>query len=137
MKQIIYRSQPFGFDDSVLAGILVRARANNLRDDITGALLCRHDLYLQLIEGPATMIDALFARISRDDRHSDIQLLLTGIVGERMFPQWSMLDDQMPSLAWSQAEVRAGAIEAAGPEAARAVFARIAGNALANASSPV
>ncbi|MBY0520001.1 MAG: BLUF domain-containing protein, partial [Sphingomonas sp.] len=130
MKQIIYRSQPFGFDDSVLAGILVRARANNLRDDITGALLCRHDLYLQLIEGPATMIDALFARISRDDRHSDVRLLLTDTVDARLFPQWSMLDDQMPSLAWSEAEVAVGAIEAAGPAAVRAVFKRIAANAL-------
>lgn len=130
MKQIIYRSQPFGFDDAALAGILVRARSNNRRDDITGALLCRHDLYLQLIEGPASAIDALFARIGRDDRHSDIRLLLTDTVDARLFPQWSMLDDQMPSLAWSEAEVAVGAIEAAGPEAVRAVFKRIAANAL-------
>ena len=35
MKQLIYRSHPFGFDSAMLAGILVRARHNNSRDDIT------------------------------------------------------------------------------------------------------
>lgn len=50
MKQLIYRSQPFGFDRAMLAGILMGARRNNTRDDITGALIVRHDMYLQLIE---------------------------------------------------------------------------------------
>ncbi len=131
MKQMIYRSQPFGFDDAMLAGILVRARHNNRRDDITGALVCRHDLYLQLIEGPAAAIDALYARITVDDRHSDVRLLLTDTVGERMFPQWSMLDDQMPSLTWSPAAVEQGALDAAGPDELRGVFAQIAAAARA------
>ena len=56
MKQLIYRSEPFGFDRATLAGILMTARRNNRRDDITGALLCRSDLYLQLIEGPEAAI---------------------------------------------------------------------------------
>ncbi len=129
MKQLIYRSQPFGFDDAMLAGILVRARHNNRRDDITGALVCRHDLYLQLIEGPALAIDALYARILVDDRHSDVRLLLTDTVEQRLLPQWSMLDDEMPSLAWSAADVENGAIEVATPAALRGVFERIAAKA--------
>jgi hypothetical protein len=78
MKQLIYRSQPFGFDNAMLAGILLEARRNNLRDDITGALICRHDLYLQLIEGPADAIDALYGRIVADDRHVDVQAAAYG-----------------------------------------------------------
>ncbi len=35
------------------------ARRHNPRDQITGALICRHDLYLQLIETVAASIDAL------------------------------------------------------------------------------
>jgi hypothetical protein len=125
-KRLIYRSQPFGFDRSMLAGILSVARRNNPRDGITGALICRHDLYLQLIEGPADAIDALFARIEADDRHANVELLLSEDMGERMFPNWAMLDDEAPSLFWSAEEVAGGALENAGPDALRAPFVRLA-----------
>jgi hypothetical protein len=136
MKQLIYRSQPFGFDNSTLAGILIQARRNNRRDDITGALICRHDVYLQLIEGPAGAIDVLYARIVEDDRHAEVSLALSETVEERMFPEWEMLDDELPTLTWSPAEIAAGAIEKAGPGELRAVFHRIADKARAGASSP-
>jgi len=133
VKQLIYRSQPFGFDSAMLAGILTRARHNNARDDITGALICRHDLYLQLIEGPAAMIDALYARILVDDRHCDVRLLLAEDVDQRLFPEWTMLDDSMPSMSWSPGEVAGGALDTATPEALRGVFERVAATARANA----
>lgn len=124
-KRLIYRSQPFGFDKSMLAGILSTARRNNPRDGITGALFCRHDVYLQLIEGPADAIDALYARIEADDRHFDVQLLLSEDMGERLFPNWAMLDDTVPSLFWSAQDVAAGVLEAASPEQLRAPFLRL------------
>lgn len=126
MKQLIYRSRPFGFDRAMLAGILMQARRNNRLNDITGALICRHDLYLQLIEGPPAAIDALYAKIAEDDRHSEVTLAVSEEVGERMFPEWDMLDDEMPTLTWTPEEVAAGMIEAAGPDVLREIFARIA-----------
>jgi hypothetical protein len=129
MKQLIYRSQPFGFDAAMLAGILSSARRNNPRDDITGALICRHDLYLQLIEGPPVAIDALYARIAADDRHAGVRLLLQDEVAERMFPDWAMLDDEAPSLFWSPAEVAAGALDVASAGALREAFGRLSGSA--------
>ncbi|MEQ5787609.1 BLUF domain-containing protein [Erythrobacter sp. NFXS35] len=109
----------------MLAGILSTARRNNPRQGITGALICRHDLYLQLIEGPESAIDALYARILEDDRHANVELLLSEDMGERMFPNWAMLDDEAPSLFWSAQDVEAGALEAADPEELRAPFARL------------
>ena len=53
LMQLIYTSRPFGFDDATLTGILVTARHNNPRLDITGALICRADIYLQLLKGRA------------------------------------------------------------------------------------
>ncbi len=134
MKQLIYRSHPFGFDRAMLAGILVQARRNNRINDITGGLICRHDLYLQLIEGPPAAIDALFAKIAEDNRHSEVRLALSEEVGERMFPEWEMLDDEMPTLTWSPEEVAAGMIEAATPEVLREVFAQIAAKGRTKAS---
>jgi len=129
MKQIVYSSQPFGFDNAMLAGILMQARRNNPLNDITGALICRHDIYLQLIEGPADKIDALYTRIDSDDRHANVRMLLSHEVNERMFPDWAMLDDEMPTLAWSPDEVAQGAVEKAEPQALLDVFTRIAAKA--------
>jgi hypothetical protein len=125
ITQLIYASQPFGFDDAMLAGILVQARRNNARDAITGCLIVRHDLYLQMIEGEAPVIDALFARIARDDRHLQVEKLWSGMAGERMFPAWAMRDDPARSWLWSPEAVSGGALQQASGEALQAVFARV------------
>ncbi len=125
MIQLIYASQPFGFDDAMLAGILVQARRNNPREDITGCLICREDLYLQLIEGPEANVDALFARIAVDDRHLQVERLSRETVTERMFPDWAMRDDPAQSWLWPAEAVANGALSQASPDALRAVFARV------------
>ncbi len=126
LTQIIYSSKPFGFDASVLDDILTISRARNSRDDITGTLICRADMYLQLIEGPEAALRATYARITADDRHLDIDLLVSRGVTGRMFPKWAMRDDPARSWMWTQAEVSAGAIKAAAPEEILAVFERLA-----------
>ncbi len=126
LTQIIYASKPFGFDTSVLDDILTVSRARNSRDDITGTLICRADMYLQLIEGPDAAIQATYARICTDDRHLEINLLMSHSVTERLFPQWAMRDDPARSWMWTQAEVSAGAIKAATPTQICAIFERLA-----------
>jgi hypothetical protein len=126
LKQVIYWSQPFGFDSAMLGSILLAARRNNRRDGVSGALLCRHDIYLQLIEGPGNAIDTLYARILRDDRHLDVRPLWSGAVAARMFPDWDMLDDPAHSWMWSAAEVADDAVGRASVDEVRAVFARVA-----------
>ncbi len=126
MQQLIYSSQPFGFDAATLGGILVAARRNNRRDGLTGALICRHDIYLQLLEGPADAVAATFARILKDDRHLDVIGHRSVAVDARMFPDWDMLDDPARSWLWSPAELANGAVAAAGGDAITAVFQRLA-----------
>jgi hypothetical protein len=109
----------------MLAGILSVSRRNNPRDGITGALICRGDLYLQLIEGPAEAIDALYARIAQDDRHANVELLLSEEAHARLFPNWAMLDDTAPSLTWAAQDVAAGALKKATPDELRAPFVRL------------
>lgn len=121
LTQIIYASQPLGFDNAIVAGILLDARRCNVRDDVTGALMVRGDMYLQLLEGPGRKVEATFDRISDDDRHVNPVCLMTRVVDERMFPDWPMLDDPAKNWVWSIAEVRGGAVErfSAGREALR------------------
>ncbi|EAQ24548.1 MULTISPECIES: BLUF domain-containing protein [unclassified Roseovarius] len=127
LTQMIYASQPFGFDDAMLAGILLDARRCNARDDVTGALIVRGDMYLQLLEGPKSKVEATYERIIQDDRHVNPVRLLTHEIDARMFPEWSMLDDPAKSWVWSIAEVRGGAVErfSAGKEALK-FFQRLA-----------
>lgn len=125
LTQLIYYSQPFGFDDAMLNGILSDARRCNQRDDITGALVCRADVYLQLIEGPSTAVGAAFDRISQDDRHVDVRLLSRRDVSERLFPGWSMRDDPGHTWLWSREEVAGGALSRATEPELSAVFARV------------
>ena len=119
LTQIIYASQPFGFDDAMLAGILLDARRCNTRDGITGALIVRGDLYLQLLEGPQDKVEATYDRIRRDDRHANAERLMSRSITHRMFPDWAMLDDPAQSWVWSMEAVARGATESesAGQEA--------------------
>jgi hypothetical protein len=126
MIQLIYASRPFGFDEGTLASILLVARRCNERDGITGALICRGDLYLQLLEGPEELVDATYRGIVKDPRHLDVKLLSRRHVTERLFPAWAMRHDPARSWMWTQEEVNAGAIDRATEAEAVAIFERLA-----------
>lgn len=129
VTQLIYMSEPFGYDSGILSAILATARRNNARDGITGALICRHDIYLQLLEGDAAAIDALFVRIEKDDRHLAITPLSRMEVADRVFPDWAMRHDPARSWLWSPDEVGRGRVQEATPDALQRVFARAAAEA--------
>ena len=58
--QIIYASQPLGYDSATLQTILDVARKCNARDNVSGALVCRQDIYLQLLEGSLEAVNATY-----------------------------------------------------------------------------
>jgi hypothetical protein len=126
MIQLVYSSRPFGFDAARLNSILSIARHCNERDGVTGALICRQDLFLQLLEGPETMVEAAFGRIALDDRHLEINRLASRRIGARLFPGWAMRDDPAKSWMWSMAEVESGAVGRASGEELLGVFQRLA-----------
>lgn len=126
LMQLIYASRPFGFDDTMLKSILLDARRCNRRDEITGALICRADLYLQLLEGPKKLVDACYGRIRRDDRHVEPQTLVRRTTKTRLFPDWAMRDDPAQSWVWSRDAVRAGAVDQATEDEVLGFFSRLA-----------
>lgn len=125
IKHLIYASRPFGFDDAVLKSILLSSRTNNAKVDVTGALICRADLYLQLLEGPAVAVDQTFERIRLDDRHLELCPLKSGISTRRLFATWAMRDDEVKTWMWSQEEVKSGIVWNMNPEMAFSVFERL------------
>lgn len=125
LVRLIYSSRPFGFDQAVLNGVLMSARRNNSRDQITGALVCRGDLYLQWLEGPAAAVSAAFDRIAGDDRHLEVRRRLAAPASERLFAAWAMRDDPPRSWMWSAEAVAAGALEHATESDFLNVFSRL------------
>jgi hypothetical protein len=123
---LIYASRPFGYDDLTLTSILLQARQNNARVGITGALICREDLFLQMLEGPRDAVKSTFSRILRDDRHVDVVSLLTGDIDQRLFPKWSMRHDPVQSWMWTSEEVARGAVIRASKQEIREIFVRLA-----------
>jgi len=123
--QIIYASRPFGFDSAMLNGILSDARRNNQQNEVTGALICRAEAYLQLIEGPEMAVRGTFARIAKDDRHTDVNLLFGEPLTDRIFPYWAMRVDPAHTWMWTQEQVANGAIAAATRAEVLAVFDRL------------
>jgi Sensors of blue-light using FAD len=71
--QLIYASRPFGYDDLTLASILLQARDNNARNGITGCLICREDLFLQMLEGPRDLVTSTFSRIPARGASADLR----------------------------------------------------------------
>ena len=124
LKHLIYSSRPFGFDQNILNGILVNSVDNNKRNQLTGALICRSDLYLQYLEGPTESINETFKRIENDDRHVEIKVLKEGMHADRLFPKWAMRDDPVRSWMWSREEVDAGALDKISDSDAFNIFQR-------------
>jgi Sensors of blue-light using FAD len=120
--QLIYSSRPFGFDQSVLDGILLIARRNNARNDVSGALICRADLYLQMLEGPEDAVVKTYNAILRDDRHLEVKIRVKQPIDERMFGAWAMLDDPADGWLWTQSEMDAGAMDGAAATEISEVF---------------
>lgn len=91
LKQLIYTSQSELFVDlRQMQKLIARSRENNLKREITGVLLNDQHSIIQVLEGAADSVNALFAKILRDPRHSDVVLIMERPIAEREFGEWSM-----------------------------------------------
>ena len=91
-------------------------------------LICRHDIYLQLLEGPSEAVNAAYMRISRDDRHVGIKKLVSGPIVERFFGSWAMLHDPAISLIWNQQQIKSGVLDQIPPTEIVNMFKSISAN---------
>ena len=92
MHHLIYTSTAnIGLDAAELQRQLARWRTTNARLHITGLLLYSHAGHImQVLEGDAALVHALFAVIAADIRHRSVVKLADGPVPDRAFVEWSM-----------------------------------------------
>ena len=125
LMQLVYCSQPFGYSLEILSAILVASRANNRKHDITGALICRSDIFLQLLEGPEQQVKNTYNAIQNDDRHVNVCNLIDRTVEKRLFPAWAMKDDPVKTWMWSREQVSNGIVKSLSEAEVEEVFLKL------------
>ena len=70
--------------------ILLTSRRNNEKRNITGALLFNGLAFAQVLEGPRSSVEVVYATICEDSRNSHNVLLETSGIAKRDFARWSM-----------------------------------------------
>ncbi|WP_461453275.1 BLUF domain-containing protein [Mucilaginibacter sp.] len=73
-----------------LADILVKSRANNTANNVTGILLYAQGTFIQALEGDEEIVTKTYNKIEKDDRHKNQITIITGTSKERVFADWSM-----------------------------------------------
>ena len=93
LVRLLYASRAAkGIDDALVASILESSQKYNTEHGITG-ILCTYsqgNVFLQVLEGGRTAVNALYGTISRDPRHRDVTLLDYAEISERRFTNWRM-----------------------------------------------
>lgn len=78
------------FKASDLEDILTKSRKNNPALNVTGALMLKSGIFIQVLEGPKRAVKELFAKISLDERHEKVKVVTETKISERAFEKWSM-----------------------------------------------
>lgn len=89
---LVYASVPaeLAVDPAELLRLLEVSRRNNRRLDVTGMLLYKEGLFLQMLEGEESVVKQLYTKISLDARHHSLAVVVDGRTDRRLFSDWSM-----------------------------------------------
>jgi len=91
LHRLVYQSRATALlTEASLSELLAQSRAFNAANNITGVLLHSHGHVVQLLEGPAPAVHAVYARIACDVRHTGVATLADGPITHRLLAQWSM-----------------------------------------------
>ncbi len=75
---------------AMVEDILETSRSHNPASGITGILCYSGDVFIQVLEGGRDEVCELYNAIVRDERHSNVRLLVFEEIRERKFCNWTM-----------------------------------------------
>jgi len=91
VHQLFYVSTAkLGLEQFDVDQILLKARLVNPSKNLTGVLLFRDGIFLQLLEGDKADIQWLYQKIKKDPRHRNIFTIFETVAEKRLFRDWSM-----------------------------------------------
>lgn len=89
---LIYASRASDpFREHEIPDLLQAVRIANAKQEITGMLLYIGGSFLQLLEGRPELVDAVFSRILKDTRHTQLTLIARESLSDRAFEGWTMM----------------------------------------------
>ncbi|MEM9017071.1 MAG: BLUF domain-containing protein [Verrucomicrobiota bacterium] len=90
--RLIYKSKTSWdiLSNETLTDLATRSARRNSAADITGMLILSGESFLQVLEGPDEAVNRLYAKIMRDELHSEVTLLTYEQIPARSFADWSM-----------------------------------------------
>ncbi|EJQ2005641.1 diguanylate phosphodiesterase [Cronobacter sakazakii] len=91
LSTLIYRSRLKGdIDQASLQAIVRQAQTRNAQMQVSGILVFDGHQFLQVLEGPLHAVEALFERISQDERHDFVVELMRDYAPRRHFENVGM-----------------------------------------------
>jgi Sensors of blue-light using FAD len=91
LVRLVYASRAVAsVDQEELVTILRQCKVNNPARGITGVLCFSEGIFLQVLEGGRSAVNALYNHIATDPRHQQVEVLCFEEVSERRFASWSM-----------------------------------------------
>lgn len=106
--ELTYISQPA--EEMSFLGLMRLLYHSYLRNQalgITGVLIFEDQKFGQVIEGPANLIDGLWEKIQKDDRHEHVKLIARKSIERRSFLKWTMIFQGNEEIANRLPEVKA------------------------------
>ena len=89
--QLVYVSTAIKvMSEPELESLLTEIRSNNQKLGVTGMLLYRKGDFIQVLEGPESVVKELYKGILQDKRHTGAFEMLTQTIDAREFANWSM-----------------------------------------------
>lgn len=102
---IVYRSRASAnVDDKEIEKILKTARKANAKNGITGILIFKEGVFLQVLEGERSKVLDTINRIKEDIRHQDVTIIGDMIGSEKSFASWDMAFSSLEDLNLSWIE---------------------------------
>lgn len=91
LSTVVYRSRAIrALSDRDLRSLLRTAQARNHREAITGVVLYDDSRFFQWLEGPPDGVERVMSSIRHDQRHTDLEVLVTRESSARRFDGWDM-----------------------------------------------
>ena len=107
--RMLYVSTAVGPVTTTVTGTILRsAQGFNADNGITGVLCQGQGVWLQVLEGQRSDVNALYVRIAADKRHKTVQLIAVQDITQRRYGAWAMahvkLTDADPMLEMNSSE---------------------------------
>ena len=92
LRSLIYASRATEyFHEHEIPDLLQQVRIANAKQEFTGMLLYIGGSFVQVLEGQPEMIDAVFSKILKDTRHTQVTQIGSESIPARAFEGWTMM----------------------------------------------